>query len=300
MTGVSFDNAQLFIYKNARLLERRLFEALYCQGEKRAVVTALKAYQNADGGFGNALEPDVRCPDSQPVSAHVALETLDRVGLLTDPAVHDDVLLPLIGWLESVTTDEGGIPNVLPSANNYPHAPWWTAVDNPPADLNPTAAIVGLLLKSKVNHPWIARAAAYCFTAIEKLDFSGSAAAQYHTLMPVIEFLTHAPDRDRADHLLTQVAELIRRPGMVEMDPGAGGYVKMPLDWAPTPTHFCRALFRDETIALHLEKLAERQQPDGGWSLTWDPISPACEAEWRGKMTLETFGMLRAYGVLKI
>ena len=171
MTGVSFDNAQLFIYKNARLLERRLFEALYCQGEKRAVVTALKAYQNADGGFGNALEPDVRCPDSQPVSAHVALETLDRVGLLTDPAVHDDVLLPLIGWLESVTTDEGGIPNVLPSANNYPHAPWWTAVDNPPADLNPTAAIVGLLLKSKVNHPWIARAAAYCFTAIEKTGF---------------------------------------------------------------------------------------------------------------------------------
>ncbi len=45
--------------------------------------------------------------------------------------------------------------------NLYPYADWWTVEDNPPASLNPTAAIAGLLLKHGVQHPWIESASQY-------------------------------------------------------------------------------------------------------------------------------------------
>jgi hypothetical protein len=114
--------------------------------------------------------------------------------------------------------------------------------------------------------------------------------------MPVISFLEHAPDRARAEHELERVLQRIRKPGIVEYDPNAGGYVKMPLDWAPTPAHPCHRLFDDYTLQTHLHALAERQQTDGGWPISWDPISPAVEFEWRGAVTVNALLLLKAYG----
>ncbi len=50
-----FESAEEFIWKNARLLERRLFDFHFRSGSSQAVLSALRAYQNEDGGFGNAL-----------------------------------------------------------------------------------------------------------------------------------------------------------------------------------------------------------------------------------------------------
>jgi len=80
------------------------------------------------------------------------------------------------------------------------------------------------------------------------------------------------------------------------MDPGASGYVKKPLDWAPAPHSFCRQLFDDETIDVHLSALAGQQAADGGWPINWETVSPMCELEWRGWKTLEALVTLRAYG----
>ncbi len=82
------------------------------------------------------------------------------------------------------------------------------------------------------------------------------------------------------------------------MNTAASGYVMMPLDWAPAPDSFCRHLFDQTTIDLHLTALVERQQPDGGWPINWEPISPAVELEWRGWKTIEALRVLRAYAVL--
>ncbi|MBI4926641.1 MAG: hypothetical protein HY835_02670, partial [Anaerolineae bacterium] len=67
MDELIFSRAADFIWKNARLLDRRLFAFDFLDGSAEAVVSALAAYQNADGGFGNALEPDKRTPYSTPV-----------------------------------------------------------------------------------------------------------------------------------------------------------------------------------------------------------------------------------------
>src|SRR5689334_17303034 len=139
-----------FVLLNARLLERQQFAHLFLNGPKEPVLSALRAYQNDDGGFGNALEPDKRCPESQPVDVQTALGGLDRIDAFDYP-----VIVRACDYLMSISTSEGGVPYALPSVNDYPHTPWWFAPENPPASLNPTAGIVTLLLKHNIDHPWV-------------------------------------------------------------------------------------------------------------------------------------------------
>ncbi len=264
--------ARDFIFRNARLLERQLFAFHFDGGSADAVIAALAAYQNADGGFGHALEPDKRTPHSQPQDAEIALHVLDAVGHLPK-----GVIQRLCDWLQSVTTEEDGVPFSLPSVNDFPHAPWWGCEPNPPANSNPTAAIVGLLDKHGIVHPWVQPAAEFCWAKAEGVE-----SAQFHDLAPLILFLEHAFDRARAERALARIGDLIAQPGAVELDPAAQGYVKKPLDWAPTPASFARKLFSDDIIAQHLAWLAGQQQEDGGWPISWETVSPGVTLEWRG------------------
>lgn len=45
-----------WMYRNARHVEVCLWNYLFENGTKEAVINALSFYQNKDGGFGNALE----------------------------------------------------------------------------------------------------------------------------------------------------------------------------------------------------------------------------------------------------
>jgi hypothetical protein len=278
----TFTRAETFIWSNARLLERRLFAYHFRGGPRDAVLAALRAYQNEDGGFGQALEPDIRCPDSQPVPVQHALEILDAVG------PDDEMLQRACDFLTSITTDEGGVPFVLPTARNYPHAPWWHADDDPPASLNPTAAIAGLLHKLGFDHPWLRGATAYCWEHI-----AGQNPTEMHEMGVMIAFLRYVPDRQRAERELERLGEYLRTSGLVA-DLASTEYVRKPLDWAPTPDHPLRALFDEATIQANLDILLTQQQDDGGWTISWPPLSPGCELEWRGWVTLATLQTLRA------
>ena len=284
MPPARLGRAAAFIWSNARLLDRHLFARLFADGPREPVLEALRPYQNADGGFGNALEPDIRCPASQPVPVEMALRALDLVG--GDAAMERRAC----DYLATITTPEGGVPFALPSLNAYPHAPWWEAPDDPPAAINPTAALVGLLRKHGVEHPWIERAEAFCWRAIAASD-----TREYHDLMPVVTFLEHAPDRARADAELLRIAARIAEPGVVELRTDAEGYVHGPLDWAPLATSPCRKLFPDDALAAHLAALAVRQQGDGSWGISWPPISVGVETEWRGSVTIGALRTLASY-----
>lgn len=59
----------------------------------------------------------------------------------------------------------GGVPFVLNTVTEAPRAPWWTPSGGG-ASVNPTAGIVGLLRKHKVDHPWAAQASEYCWRTL--------------------------------------------------------------------------------------------------------------------------------------
>lgn len=283
--GTTLERARTFVWSNARLLERQLFTFLFDGGSRGGVLAALRAYQNEDGGFGNGLEPDKRCPASLPVDVQVALEVLDEVGFDADLA------LQCCAFLQTITTDDGGVPFVLPVANDYPGQPWWRAEPDPPASVNPTAAIAGLLHKHGIQHPWLDRATEFCWREIESKPGD-----EPHAVLCALTFLQHAPDRARAERAFDHIGRDILRHKLVALDPGAEGYVKFPLDYAPSPDALGRRLFDDEAIAANLDALAARQQADGGWPISWGAISPMSELEWRGLLTIESLKKLRAYG----
>lgn len=276
-----------FIWRNARLLDRQRFRCLFQEGDRQAVLAALSAYQNPDGGFGNALEPDLRGPDSQPVPAEMALRILAEIG-------GDATIAARLGdWLLTVTTPEGGVPFVLPSVRRHPAAPWWQASDNPPASINPTGAIAGLLYRLGTRHQWLEAATAYCWRALDTLQ------PEMHDVAAAVTFLEHVPDRERAGRAFETAGRHLLDAGLVALDPADTSYAKKPLDWAPTPDSLCRHLFTDDVIAAHLDALAAAQAPDGGWTIAWPPVSAACELEWRGALTVDALKTLRAYGRLE-
>lgn len=116
---IDLDAARRFLYDDARLLERHLASALLDGAAAGPVIAALRAYRTADGGWGHALEPDLRGPDSQVSAAMSALGVLARIGATGDPLVAETA-----DWLRSASLQDGSVPHVLPSASAYPRAPW--------------------------------------------------------------------------------------------------------------------------------------------------------------------------------
>jgi hypothetical protein len=75
----AFAAGDRFLLSQARLLERRLFATCFPGQPAAKVADALRGYQNDDGGFGHALEPDKRCPASLPVDVETAFQALAAV-----------------------------------------------------------------------------------------------------------------------------------------------------------------------------------------------------------------------------
>ncbi|MBB4664491.1 hypothetical protein [Conexibacter arvalis] len=276
-----------FVWRSARLLDRHRFAALTGSAGDEPVIAALRAYQNADGGFGNALEPDLRAPVSQPQPVELAFHVLDELGALDDP-----IAARACDWLLSVSTAEGGVPFMLPSARAWPRAPWWETSDEPAASVNPTAALAGLLHRNGVEHPWLEPATAFVWKALDgPLDELGG-----YDAIALFVFLDGVPDRARAETAAARLSELVADREIVALDPAAEGHVFSPLQLAPRPDALGRRGFSDETIDRHLDALAASQQEDGGWPVSWPTQSVAAEQEWRGWLTVSVLRTLAAYG----
>lgn len=284
LTSEAFGRAERFVLLNARLIDRLRFAALFRDGAREPVLTALRAYRNADGGFGNALEPDLRGAGSQPEPVEVALRILDELDAMDHPMV-----LSACDWLASVTAPDGGVPFVLPSVRDTPRAPWWETGDNPPGALVPTASIAGILHAHGIDHPWLGPATDFCWRAIaaaEKVTF--------YDALAILTFLKGVGDRERAAREFTRLREVLTAD--VTLDPAAEGDVHLPLDYAPEPGPF--VLFDDDVLAHHLDALIDAQSEDGGWTFGWPAWTPAVTPEWRGFVTVERLKTLRAYGRL--
>lgn len=277
--------AEDYLWRNARLIDRRRYEYHFRGGSPDLVWAALRGYCNADGGFGQALEPDLRSPEAQPVFQEVGLRLMAEVG------PEEAILAGLRRYLPAITTADGGLPAVLPSAVKYPRAPWWQPQEPLAGGLMPTGAVAGYLHRLGVRDPWLDRATDFCWQAFEEGEPD-----EAHDLLFGLVFLENAPDTARARKAFAAVGERILARGLVALDPEAEGYVQKPLEWAPRPQSWCRELFDDAVIEAHLEALLARQQADGGWPITWPAVSPACECEWRGCLTVDALLTLRAYG----
>ncbi|MCW2995381.1 MAG: hypothetical protein JWQ18_2876 [Conexibacter sp.] len=281
--------AAQFVHGHGRLLERRRFDHLFGPTpDAGAVLRALDAYRNADGGVG-FLEPDLRTPASQPSAVLYAFEVLDEVGETPRAFTHG-----ALDWLQTVTNPDGGVPFVLPTAQGWPHAPWWAPTEDPPSSLLMTAGVASVAHRLHLeDHPWVAKADDYLWEALGSLSLSDPYAFRY-----AVHFLDAVPDRDRATTHLDQLRERLPEDGRLTVEAGTEGETLSALEVAPRPGHAGAVLFPQALIEQQLDELQQAQQPDGGWDFSWAAWNPAVAFEWRGMVTLDALTTLRAYGRL--
>jgi hypothetical protein len=279
------EHAADFIWRNARLLERTLFERLFRNGAAEPVLNAVRAYRNSDGGFGHALEADIRAPGSGPLHCEIALRTLQQAGIRDA-----GIAIGVCDFLDSVARPNGSVPIALPDILAYPRAAHWATLSQDDGDVNPTASLAGLLHWHGITHPWLSRATTWCWEQIERpID-------EAHTLRTALAFLQYVPDRPRAETLAGPVAEQAFTARYFNAEPAATSYGLTPLHLAPAPDAAGASASPAPLLAVHLDHLPAHQQAGGGWPIAWQPPGPGAAMEWRGAMTLEALTILRAYG----
>lgn len=289
--------AKRFIWLTARVLEQHLFAHHFLGGDVAPVERALDAYRNDDGGYGHALEPDLRGPVSQPLHTARALHVLDAVGRCGGRRAED-----VCRYLTSVSTADGALPGIHPSQRGYPVAPFVPVVDDPPGELLATGPVVGLLHRNEVWHAWLFRATDFCWQAAESLERSHP-----YEIEAAVAFLDHAPDRARAEAAAERLGRLVREQRLAALDPDdldaypvAAGYAPgehhFPHDYARTPGSLARAWFTDEEMTRSLHFLSAEQREDGGWPVRWRQWAPGPSLEARSLVTIEALRTLVAYG----
>lgn len=285
------------MWLTARVLEQRRFAYHFLGGEADPVETALNAHLGADGGYGHALEPDLRGPVSQPLHTAHALRVLEEIGRCRGTRVER-----VCRYLTEVSSKDGALPSVHPSQRGYPAAPFVPVVDDPPSELLATGPVVGLLHRNEVWHAWLFRATDFCWAAVEALESSHP-----YEVQAAVAFLDGAPDRPRAQAAADRLGRLVRAQGLVVLDPARRDEVLVAPGYAPGEHHFAhqyarvpgslaRGWFTDEEMARSLDFLASEQQEDGGWPVRWRVWTPGAELEARPLVTIEALLTLRAYG----
>jgi hypothetical protein len=276
--------AENFVWSAARLVDRHRYALLFAGGPAEAVVEALRGYRNLDGGFGHALEPDLRCPSSQPTPTLYALEILAEAG-----AAHSELARAARSWIGAIAEPDGGIPLVLPGFEDYPHAPWMT----PETGSILTLALAAVVHAAAVSEDdWLQHATDWCWHSIETAH-----EPRGYWLKYALAFLDAVPDEDRAR---AAIASLGRRvvPSAFAVAGGADGEALRPLDLSPHPHSRSRDLVTDAAVEAHLDLVESAQQQDGGWMFDWLAWSPAQTTDWRGNVTIRALTWLSDNGRL--
>lgn len=279
---VDLNAAERFMLANATVLDRHRLAVLLRDAPHDPVLQSLRAYRNADGGFGHALEPDVRAPESEPASTLHALEVLEEIHALDDPMVADAA-----AWVGTIAGADGGVPFVLPTADASPHAPWMTPS---PGGSHLTFAIAARLWDASSDDPWLARATDWCWDRLAHADEFGGYWVKY-----ALDFLDAFPDEQRAREAVEVFRVRLSADGSLPVEGGTENERLTPLVLSPRPGLRSRALFTLEQIDADLDQLELAQDDDGGWNFDWLAWSPGQSVEWRGGVTLRALATLAAH-----
>jgi hypothetical protein len=280
---IDVDAAEQFILANARLLERHRMARLLHGGSVDPILAALRAYQNLDGGFGHALEPDVRAPQSEPASTLHALEVLAEIGALDDPMV-----IGAVTWIGHIAEPDGGVPFVMPTAASSPHAPWMVPTEG---GSQLTFGLVAALAEFDGAVPWLERATEWCWERVARPDELDAYQVKYSLV-----FLDAVPDEARAVAAIERLRARIGQDGSMRVAGGTDEERLTPLSFSARPGARSRALFTEAQIETELDVLERGQQADGGWTFDFLGWSEGQTVEWRGIVTLLALATLSAHG----
>ena len=266
--------AKKFILKNSRPLDMARWNYLFEDGSKEDVISVLKTYQNDDGGFANALEPDCWNINSTPLQTWVATQIIKEINL--DDKNHP-IIKGILDYLSSKDEFDGhrwhGL-NTVVTNDNYPHAPWWSYRQKQESTYNPTASLIGFILKYAEKDTAIYRSAcelseeAYDYFKknfpLESMHESACFVELYHYMKECSIF--NLLDMEEFKKLLQkQIKQVITYDTKI-----------WSTDYICKPSLFINSKSSDfylenkEICDFEYEFILKTQNEDGSWGVTWD------------------------------
>jgi len=300
LSGEALERAVAYLRGEARPLECALYEYHFEDGSRTNVLAALATYQNTDGGFGHALDPDMRTPASSVLATTIALGILREIG-----ATEDTPGLPaaLTYLMDSYDVARERWPIVPPEVEDAPHAPWWTYDGTEEAFghfwANPRASVVSYLWQFRrlVPSPFVESALESIFDEVMRYPQH----MEMHDLACVVDLLeTPGLPEETYQGLLDKLLRAL--PRTVTLDPAQwGDYNLKPLDVVQSPDSPLVAAFDPALLETNLDYDIERGPADGVWGPTWSwdfvdaDAWAAAEREYKGILTLRKLKTLRAF-----
>ena len=263
-----------FILKNSRPLDMARWNYLFENGSKEDVISVLKTYQNDDGGFANALEPDCWNINSTPLQTWVATQIIKEINL--DDKNHP-IIKGILDYLSSKDEFDGhrwhGL-NTVVTNDNYPHAPWWSYRQKQESTYNPTASLIGFILKYAEKDTAIYRSAcelskeAYNYFKknfpLESMHESACFVELYHYIKECSIF--NLLDMKEFKKLLQkQIKQVITYDTKI-----------WSTDYICKPSLFINSkssefyLENKEICDFEYEFILKTQNEDGSWGVTWE------------------------------
>lgn len=289
--------AEGYIKTNCRPLEHARFNYLFKNGSVDHITQELKKFQNADGGFGNGLEPDFLLPDSSPLATSLAFQFLEEI-----PTPDEDMIKNAIKYLEdSFVKARNGWFAVSETVNNYPHAPWWnwnrekkeTVIDESWG--NPSAEIIGYLFKyqhflSQLDiHELVNDAVSYWHN---KTEFNSE-----HEVYCFIRLYKNLPAK-QSEQLKNPL--IIATKQLVNFDPNSWvDYVPQPVHFADNPQFFLYDAVK-EGIEANLDYIITSLDESCVWSPNWswgqyESDWEKSKIQWQGILTIKNLKILQSY-----
>lgn len=266
------------------------------EGSRAAVLEALASFQNPDGGFGHALEPDVRLDDSSVIATTMALQTLRKVGADGGHAL----VRGAVGYLLEHLDHEALAWSLVPEdVDRAPHAPWWNPEEPPAAfTANPGAEVVGYF------HEWAPLVPAALLAHLTEAAMEHLRGLDEAPMHDLLCYESMRRSRGLPEGLRREMAGLMRPLVLraVETDPAKwGSYCLKPLQVVDSPGSAYHADFR-EAVEVELDTLVDGRDPDGAWPVNWSWGPDGGEAwerserEWRGAIAVDHLRTLRRFG----
>ena len=268
-----FDLSRQFIYRGARPLDFARWRFHFEGGPKTDVLEALSHYQNEDGGFGHALEPDCWNPFSSPIQTWAATEILHEIGF------HDSahpLVAGILKYLESGKDFDGHYwHNTVESNNNFPHAPWWHAGSDSAShhDYNPTACLAGfILLHAEPGSALYTLGFNIAGEALSALISQGTI-HDMHTLLCYIRLLQYVqqaagPAPFSALALKRKLIEQVSRCISPDKSAWSDSYVCMPSQFIDSRDSIFYAS-NQELADAQCGHIIRTQLEDGTWPVNW-------------------------------
>ncbi len=304
LTTEQYGTIRRWLYRNARPLDLARWRYHFEGGSEDEVLLALSAYENPDGGYGHALEPDCWNVSSSPMQTWWATQFIKEIKLENAKNPNIQGIIDYLGNGHSYEADRW--LNTIPTNNDYPGAPWWRY--NPGSEVyrgfNPSVALAGFILKYANRDTVLFQKAVAIIQEAATYFMTTEVMIEMHELACFSELHGYLETTGReslidfegfTDKLKKLVYETIEHDSL-----------KWATEYCCKPSHYCRgknSIFYEENrsvIEQELDMILNTLNEEGVWDVTWqwgcyDKEFAVSSRWWQANIAITNMIMLRDF-----